>query len=162
VNTAGSSIAVTMEGTRPILVEIQGLTSATAFGNPRRTPNGVDFNRLLLITAVLTKRLGLKLGEQDVFVNVVGGLQIGEPAAAIASSILDRPTLADCALIGELGLSGELRAVNQLPQRLREAKQLGFRKVIVPRALRPAETKLDGLEVVQARSLREALEAALK
>jgi DNA repair protein RadA/Sms len=167
INTAGSAIAVTMEGTRPILVEIQGLTSVTTFGNPRRTPNGVDFNRLLLITAVLTKRLGLKLGDQDVFVNVVGGLKIGEPAAdlaiavAIASSILDRPALADCALIGEIGLSGELRAVNQLPQRLREAKQLGFRRVIVPRALRPAESKLDGLEVVQARSLREALEGAL-
>ena len=168
VNTAGSAIAVTMEGTRPILVEIQGLTSATAFGNPRRTPNGVDFNRLLMITAVLTKRLGLKLGDQDVFVNVVGGLKIGEPAAdlaiaaAIASSILDRPALADCALIGEIGLSGELRTVNQLPQRLREAKQLGFRRVVIPRSLRPAESKLDGLEVVQARSLREALEAALK
>ena len=168
VNTAGSAIAVTMEGTRPILVEIQGLTSATTFGNPRRTPNGVDFNRLLLITAVLTKRLGLKLGDQDVFVNVVGGLKIGEPAAdlaiaaAIASSVMDRPALADCALIGELGLSGELRAVGQLPQRLREAKQLGFRRVVVPRAMRPAETKLDGLEVIQARSLRDALEAALK
>jgi DNA repair protein RadA/Sms len=168
VNTAGSAIAVTMEGTRPILVEIQGLTSATTFGNPRRTPNGVDFNRLLLITAVLTKRLGLKLGDQDVFVNVVGGLKIGEPAAdlaiaaAIASSILDRPALADCALIGEIGLSGELRAVSQLPQRLREAKQLGFRRVIIPRAMRPAETKLDGLEVIQARSVRDALEAALK
>jgi len=167
VNTAGSAIAVTMEGTRPILVEIQGLTSATAFGNPRRTPNGVDFNRLLLITAVLTKRLGLKLGEQDVFVNVVGGLKIGEPVAdlaiatAIASSVLDRPALADCALIGEIGLSGELRAVSQLPQRLREAKQLGFRKVIIPRALRPAETKLDGLEVVQTRTLHDALALSL-
>jgi DNA repair protein RadA/Sms len=168
INTAGSAIAVTMEGTRPILVEIQGLTSVTTFGNPRRTPNGVDFNRLLLITAVLTKRLGLKLGEQDVFVNVVGGLKVGEPAAdlavaaAIASSVLDRPALADIALIGEIGLSGELRAVNQLPQRLREARQLGFKKVVVPRALRAAETRLDGLEVIQARSLRDALEAALR
>jgi len=168
VNTAGSAIAVTMEGTRPILVEIQGLTSVTTFGNPRRTPNGVDFNRLLLITAVLSKRLGLKLGDQDVFVNVVGGLQVGEPAAdlaiamAIASSALDRPALADCALIGEIGLSGELRAVNQLPQRLREAKQLGFRRVIVPRALRSAEAQVDGLEVIQARSVRDALDAGLR
>jgi DNA repair protein RadA/Sms len=168
VNTPGSAIAVTMEGTRPLLVEIQGLASTTTFGNPRRTPNGVDFNRLLLLTAVLTKRIGLKLGEQDVFVNVVGGLSVGEPAAdlavavAIASSVLDRPTLADCALIGEVGLSGELRAVNQLPQRLREAKQMGFRRVIVPRALRAGDAKLDGLQVVQARTLREALDAALK
>jgi DNA repair protein RadA/Sms len=123
---------------------------------------------LLLITAVLTKRLGLKLGEQGVFVNVVGGLKVGEPAAdlaiaaAIASSVLDRPALADIALIGEIGLSGELRAVNQLPQRLREARQLGFRRVVVPRALRAAETRLEGLEVIQARSLRDALEAALR
>jgi DNA repair protein RadA/Sms len=168
INTAGSAIAATMEGTRPILVEIQGLTSVTTFGNPRRTPNGVDFNRLLLITAVLTKRLGLKLGDQDVFVNVVGGLKVSEPAAdlaialAIASSVLDRPALADCALIGEIGLSGELRAVNQLAQRLREARQLGFKRVIVPRSLRKQEAKLDGIEVVQARSLKEALEAGLK
>ena len=168
INTPGSAIAVTMEGTRPLLVEIQGLTSVTTFVNPRRTPNGIDFNRLLLITAVLTKRLGLKLGEQDVFVNVVGGLKVGEPAAdlavamAIASSVLDRAAQADCALIGEIGLSGELRAVNQLPMRLREAKQLGFRRVIVPRAIRSADSQLDGLQVVQARSLREALDACLR
>lgn len=167
VNTAGSAIAVTIEGTRPILVEIQGLTSVTTFGNPRRTPNGIDMNRLLLITAVLTKRLGLKLGDQDVFVNVIGGLKVEEPAAdlavaaAIASSVRDRPTLADCALIGEIGLSGELRAVSQLPLRLREAKQLGFRKIIVPRSLRGAEAKMDGLEIIPCRSVREALERAL-
>jgi DNA repair protein RadA/Sms len=167
VNTPGSAIAVTMEGTRPLLVEIQGLTSETTFGNPRRTPNGVDFNRLLLITAVLTKRVGLKLGDQDVFVNVVGGLRISEPAAdlaiaaAIASSVRNRPALADCALIGEVGLSGELRTVSQLPQRLREAQQLGFRKIIVPRAVRPPEAWPEGLTIIQARSIREALEAAL-
>jgi DNA repair protein RadA/Sms len=167
VNTPGSAIAVTMEGTRPLLVEIQGLTSVTTFGNPRRTPNGVDFNRLLLITAVLSKRIGLKLGDQDVFVNVIGGLKISEPAAdlaiaaAIASSVRDRPVLADCAFIGEIGLSGELRAVSHLAQRLREAKQLGFRKVVLPRTVRHQDVKPDGLEIIQARSLREALEAAL-
>jgi len=167
VNAPGSAIAVTMEGTRPLLVEIQGLTSETTFGNPRRTPNGVDFNRLLLITAVLTKRVGLKLGDQDVFVNVVGGLRISEPAAdlaiaaAIASSVRNRPALADCALIGEVGLSGELRTVSQLPQRLREAQQLGFRKIIVPRTVRPPEAWPEGLTIIQARSIREALEAAV-
>jgi DNA repair protein RadA/Sms len=167
VNAPGSAIAVTLEGTRPLLVEIQGLTSVTAFGNPRRTPNGVDFYRLLLITAVLSKRVGLRLADQDVFVNVVGGLKVSEPAAdlaiaaAIASSVWDRPAIADCALIGEIGLSGELRAVSQLAQRLREAKQLGFRTVVVPRVLRRGEAWPDGLTVVQARSLREALEAAL-
>jgi DNA repair protein RadA/Sms len=167
VNTPGSAIAVTMEGTRPLLVEIQGLTSETTFGNPRRTPNGVDFNRLLLITAVLSKRVGLKLGDQDVFVNVIGGLKISEPAAdlavaaALTSSVSNRPTIADCALIGEVGLSGELRAVSQLSQRLREARQLGFRKIVIPRSVRPREAWPEGLEIVQARSIREALEAAL-
>jgi DNA repair protein RadA/Sms len=115
VNAPGSAIAVTMEGTRPLLVELQGLTSPSNLGNPRRTPNGVDFNRLLLITAVLTRRLGIRLAEQDVFVNVIGGLQVGEPAAdlaiaaAIASSMKDVPVKADTVLIGEVGLSGELR-----------------------------------------------------
>jgi len=167
VNAPGSAIAVTMEGTRPLLVEIQGLTSVTSFGNPRRTPNGVDFYRLLLITAVLSKRLGLKLGDQDVFVNVVGGLKVSEPAAdlavaaAIASSVWDRPARADCALIGEIGLSGELRAVSQLPQRLREAKQLGFGAVVIPKTPRWTGAWPEGLKIVQARSLREALEAAL-
>jgi len=167
VNAPGSAIAVTMEGTRPILVEIQGLTSPTSFGNPRRTPNGVDLYRLLLITAVLGKRAGVRLADQDVFVNIVGGLKVSEPAAdlavaaAITSSVTDRPAIADCALIGEIGLSGELRAVNQMPQRLREAKQLGFRTVIMPRTIRQSEQAPPGLEIVQARSLREALEAAL-
>ena len=125
VNAPGSAIAVTMEGTRPLLVEVQGLTSPTAFGDPRRSGNGIDPNRLLLITAVLTRRLGLKLGEQDVFVNVVGGLRIGEPAAdlavaaAIASSMWDQPLHAEAILVGEVGLSGELRAVSQTPSRLR-------------------------------------------
>lgn len=167
INAPGSAIAVTMEGTRPLLVEIQGLTSVTTFGNPRRTPNGIDYYRLLLITAVLNKRVGLRLADQDVFVNVVGGLRISEPAAdlavaaALTSSVKDRPAIADCALIGEIGLSGELRAVSYLPQRLREAKQLGFRTVIVPQTVRRGEAWPEGLEVVQARSLREALEAAL-
>ncbi len=98
VNAPGSAIVVTMEGTRPLLVEIQGLTSPTSFGNPRRTPNGVDFNRLLLITAVLTRRLGLHLGEQDVFVNVVGGIEISEPAAdlAVATAIASSRVVSRC------------------------------------------------------------------
>jgi DNA repair protein RadA/Sms len=148
-------------------VEIQGLTSVTSFGNPRRTPNGVDLYRLLLITAVLGKRAGVRLADQDVFVNIVGGLKVSEPAAdlaiaaAIASSITDRSAIADCALVGEIGLSGELRAVNHMPQRLREARQLGFRTVVMPRTIRKAEKPPAGLEIVQVRSLREALEAAL-
>ncbi len=167
VNTPGSAIAVTMEGTRPILVEVQGLSSPTAFGNPRRTPNGVDFNRLLLVSAVLARRIGLRLGDQDVFVNVVGGIQVEEPAAdlavaaAIASSVRDQPIKADTVLIGEVGLSGELRMVSQMPARLREAAKLGFRAAIVPRRLRKGEPWPDGIQVVEARSLREALEQAM-
>ncbi|MCC6146262.1 MAG: DNA repair protein RadA [Anaerolineaceae bacterium] len=167
VNAPGSSIAVTMEGARPLLVEIQGLTSPTHFGNPRRTPNGVDINRLLLITAVLTRRLGLNLGEQDVFVNVVGGLRISEPAAdlaiaaAITSSIRDLPLRADAALIGEVGLSGELRRVGQMPARLREAAKLGFKIAVVPHRARAAEPWPDDLQILEARSLREALSHAL-
>jgi DNA repair protein RadA/Sms len=167
VNTPGSAIAVTMEGTRPILVEVQGLSSPTSFGNPRRTPNGVDFNRLLLITAVLARRIGLRLGDQDVFVNVVGGIQVEEPAAdlavaaAITSSMRDQPVKADLVLIGEVGLSGELRMVGQMPARLREAAKLGFRTAVVPKRLRKGEPWPQGIEVVEVRSLREALEKAL-
>jgi DNA repair protein RadA/Sms len=167
VQAPGSVVGVTLEGTRPLLVEIQGLTSPTAFGNPRRTANGVDFNRLLLITAVLTRRLGLPLGDQDVFVNVVGGLHIEEPAAdlaiaaALASSVRDRPVPADVAVVGEVGLSGELRAVPQLAARMNEAAKLGFRRIVAPRShrLEPAPT---GIELISARSLREALDFLLR
>ncbi len=167
VNAPGSAIAVTMEGTRPLLVEIQGLTSTTSFGNPRRTPNGIDFNRLLLIAAVLTRRVGVRLSEQDIFVNVVGGLKINEPAAdlavaaAIASSMKDRPVRADAVLIGEIGLNGELRAVGQMNARLNEAAKLGFRAAIVPRRLRRGEPRPKGIEILEARSLREALNLSL-
>jgi len=167
VQAPGSAIVVTMEGTRPLLVEIQGLTSPTAFGNPRRTPNGVDFNRLLLTAAVLTRRVGVHLGEQDVFVNVIGGITINEPAAdlaiaaAITSSLRGNPVRADAVLIGELGLSGELRIVGQMPARLREAVKLGFKTAIVPRRLRSFEPWPDGLQIIEARSLRQALDAAL-
>jgi len=166
VNAAGSAIAVTMEGTRPLLVEIQGLTSPTQFGNARRTPNGVDLNRLLMIAAVLTRRLNLRLVEQDVFVNVVGGLKIDEPAAdlaiaaAVASSMKDAPVRADTVLIGEIGLAGELRMPGQMPVRLREAAKLGFRTAIVPKRLRKGEPWPDGIEIVEARSAALALESA--
>jgi DNA repair protein RadA/Sms len=167
VNAPGSAIAVTMEGTRPLLVEVQGLTSPTAFGNPRRSGNGIDPNRLLLITAVLTRRLGLPLGEQDVFVNVVGGLRIGEPAAdlavaaAIASSVRDKPLRAEAVLIGEVGLSGELRAVPHTAARLREAKALGFKAAVLPKRLRKGEEFPSGIQIQEARTVREALELGI-
>jgi DNA repair protein RadA/Sms len=166
INAPGSAIAVTMEGTRPLLVEIQGLTSPTQFGNARRTPNGVDFNRLLLIAAVLTRRVGIKLSEQDIFVNVVSGLKVDEPAAdlavaaAIASSWKDLPIRAEAVLIGEVGLAGELRMPGQMSIRLREAAKLGFKTAIVPKAIRRMNDWPDGIEIVQARSLKQALDSA--
>jgi DNA repair protein RadA/Sms len=167
VNAPGSAIAVTMEGTRPLLVEVQGLTSPTTFGNPRRTPNGVDFNRLLLTVAVLTRRVGISLGEQDVFVNVVGGIKVGEPAvdlavaASIASSVRDIPVRADTVLIGEIGLSGELRLVGHMPSRLKEAAKLGFKKAVAPVRRKKGEPWPKEIQVLEARSLRQALELAL-
>lgn len=163
----GSAIAVTMEGTRPILVELQGLTSPTNFGNPRRTTNGLDFNRLLLVSAVLTRRLGLNLAAQDIFVNVVGGLTIEEPAAdlaaaaAIASSLSDQPVRAELALIGEVGLSGELRWVAQMDARLREAAKLGFKGAVIPQRLRGKVGAPAGFEALEARSLAQAIKIAL-
>lgn len=166
VTAPGSAVAVTMEGTRPLLVEVQGLTSASSFGNPRRTANGLDFNRLLLTIAVLTRRVGLHLADQDVFANVVGGMQVREPAldlalaAALASSVKDKPLPADLVLVGEIGLSGELRSVGQLSARLHEAAELGFRGAIVPRSLNRNVDAPDRLRVERARSVREALELA--
>ncbi len=168
VNAPGSAIAVTMEGTRPLLVEVQALASHTSFGHPRRTANGVDLNRLLLITAVLSRRVGLRLFDQDVFANVIGGLEVREPAAdlaialAIASSVRDRPVAADLAVIGEVGLSGEVRAVSQPIPRLKEAARLGFRRCLLPRPVRRGTEPLpEGIEVIPVRSVAEALEKAL-
>lgn len=167
INAPGSAIAVTMEGTRPLLVEIQGLTTPTTFGNPRRTANGIDISRLLILTAVLTRRLGVNLASQDVITNVVSGLRIEEPAAdlavaaAITSSYKDIAVRADTVLIGEVGLSGELRMVSQLQTRLREAAKLGFRRAVVPKRLRKSETWPSGIEVIEVRSLAEAIREAL-
>jgi len=163
----GSSIAVTMEGTRPILVELQGLTSPTNFGNPRRTTNGMDYNRLLLITAVLTRRMGMRLSDQDVFLNVVGGLRVEEPAAdlaaaaALVSSLKDQPVRADIVLIGEIGLSGELRWVSQMEARVNEAKKLGFKTAVIPRRMRASLSAPDKFKIVEARSLAQAVKIAL-
>ncbi len=162
----GSAVVPTIEGSRPLLVEIQALTNPTSFGLPRRTANGVDFNRLLMITAVLTRRLGLKLGNQDIMVNVTGGLRVGEPAAdlgialAIASSFRDLGVDPALAAVGEIGLSGELRAVSQPDRRVAEAARLGFKRCMVPGVGSKAPATR-GIEVVSVSSLREAIEAGL-
>ena len=166
-DAAGSAIAVTMEGTRPLVVEIQALSSITSFGLPRRTANGIDLNRLLLLVAVLSKRVGLRLSDQDVFVNVVGGLRIAEPAAdlsvamAIASSFHNVPVAADMVIMGELGLSGELRMVSHIDRRLNEAVKLGFRRCLMPKPVRRLTNLPGDLEIIGIRSVSDALEVAL-
>ncbi len=162
----GASVAVTLEGTRPILVEVQALTSSTAFGLPRRTANGIDLNRLLLLTAVLTKRVGMGLSNQDIYINVVGGLKITEPAidlsvaVAVASSYREIQVDPELVLIGEIGLSGELRSVGQLERRLSEAAKLGFTRAIYPPAARKP-TLPQGLQGKSVATLQEAIEGAL-
>ncbi len=169
-NAAGSAIAVSMEGTRPLLVEVQALSSHSPFSQPRRTANGIDLNRLLLLAAVLAKRVGLNLSDQDIFINVVGGMHIEEPAAdlpvavAIASSFRNTPVHADLALVGEVGLSGELRSVGQLARRLHEAFKLGFTRALVPRSAttrKAGDAYPAGMEIIGVRTVREALDAAL-
>ncbi|HEV2065207.1 MAG TPA: DNA repair protein RadA [Thermomicrobiales bacterium] len=165
---AGSTVAVTMEGTRPILVEVQALATPTAFGLPRRSANGLDTSRLQLLVAVLQKRVGLGLGAQDVYANVVGGLRIMEPAVdlavavAVASSFRDRPVDRTSVVIGEIGLSGELRSVNQLDRRISEASRLGFTRMVVPQIA--TRTPVDGsprVQIVRCGTAAEAIEAAL-
>ncbi len=174
-DATGSAVVVSMEGTRPILVEVQALVTPTNFGIARCTTNGIEHNRLLMLLAVLTKRVGLPVGNHDVYANVVGGFNLEEPAidlgvaAAIASSYREKNIPPDMALIGEVGLSGELRAVNRLALRVREAAKLGFKRCIVPTAGRGAQVRAEleesGLpadfKVITASSLAVALEIAL-
>jgi DNA repair protein RadA/Sms len=163
----GSVVVPVLEGSRPLLVEIQALTNPTSFGLPRRTVNGVDFNRLLLITAVLTKRVGLKLGNQDIMVNVTGGLKIEEPAAdlgialAIASSFRDMVVDPALVAVGEIGLSGELRAVSQLDRRVNEAARLGFKRCLVPKVGARISPPPKDIQLIPVSTLREAVGVGL-
>jgi DNA repair protein RadA/Sms len=165
----GSTVAVTMEGSRPILVEVQALATPSNFSMPRRSANGLDGNRLQLLVAVLQKRVGLGLGTQDVYANVVGGMRIMEPAAdlavavAVASSLRDRPVDQGTVCIGEIGLSGEIRSVNHLERRIQEASRLGFRRAIVPERSGnlPASSKL-GMDILKAGTVAEAIDLAAR
>jgi DNA repair protein RadA/Sms len=162
----GSVVVPTLEGSRPLLVEVQALTSPTMLATPRRTANGLDFNRLVLVCAVLTKRAGLALGSQDVIANVVGGLRVHEPAAdlglalAIASSYRDAALPRDLVAIGEVGLSGELRSVSQMERRLAEAERLGFARCLLPQAALRRGAPTSGMQLLPAASLREAIRLA--
>ncbi len=174
-NATGSAVVVSMEGTRPLLVEVQALVTPSNFGNARCTTNGVEHNRLLMLLAVLTKRVGLAVGSHDVYANVVGGFTLEEPAidlgiaASIASSYREQLIPPDMTLIGEVGLSGELRAVSRLTLRVREAAKLGFKRCIVPSTGRGEQLRAELAEaglptdfkVLTASSLAVALEIAL-
>ena len=165
-NAIGSAVVPVLEGSRPLLVEIQALTNATSFGQPRRTANGLDFGRLIIITAVLSRRAYLKLGAQDVIASATGGLQVAEPAAdlaaaiAIASSYKNIGVDPHLVAIGEVGLSGEIRNVPQIERRLAEAARLGFTKAVVPAAAR-AKSPSSDFQLIHVRDIRQALAAAL-
>ena len=166
-NAPGTCVACVMEGTRPVLAEVQALVSKTTINMPRRTADGFDFNRAVLLLAVLEKRGGMHLGSFDVFINVIGGLRLDEPAAdlpvvlAVASSYRDRPIPGDLAAIGEVGLTGEIRAVLHLSQRLQEVARLGFKQCIIPKNGTDKLEIPQGIQVVRVRNIREAIEIAL-
>ena len=166
-NAPGSCVACVMEGSRPVLAEIQALVTKTSFNVPRRAADGFDFNRAVLMMAVAEKRGGLNLSTFDAYINVVGGLRLDEPAAdlplilAVASVYRDRPISATLAAIGEVGLTGEIRAVNHLSQRLQEVSRLGFRQCVIPRYGSDKVEIPEGLEVFRVRNIREAIEFAL-
>ena len=166
-NAPGTCVACVMEGVRPVLAEVQALVVPSAFGNPRRMSNGFDYNRAVLLLAVLEKRGGLLLGSCDAYLNVIGGLSLDEPAAdlaailAMASSFRDRPVPADLTAIGEVGLTGELRSVSALSQRLSEVRRLGFTKCLIPKRTQGKLAVPEGLELIRVGNIREALAALL-
>jgi DNA repair protein RadA/Sms len=163
-NVAGSVVVPSLEGTRPILVEIQALVSSTSFGTPRRTAIGVDYNRVSLLVAVLDKICGLHLGGSDIFINVAGGVKVEEPAvdlgivAAMTSSFLDKPIDAQTIVLGEVGLAGEVRAISQMEVRVKEAARLGFNRCLVPKTNATQLEKTAKIEICKIGSLKELLE----
>ena len=165
--TMGSVVVPTLEGNRPLLVEIQALTTSNSFSPPRRIANGIDFSRLLLITAVLIKRAGLKLFNQDIIVNVTGGLRVNEPAVdlgialAIASSFRDAKPISGLVALGEVGLNGELRGVSQIERRVTEAIRLGFKSCLVPKLKSKPSFDSAGVQLIEAGSVAEALRLGL-
>lgn len=162
-NVAGSIVVASIEGTRPILVELQALTATSVFGMPRRTANGIDYNRLTLLIAVLEKRTGLPLGNQDVYLNIVGGIKINEPALdlgiilAVSSSFKNIPIPNDVISIGEVGLTGEVRSVNQIEKRIKEAEKLGFKKCIIPESNKKLLKDTYKLDIIGVQNISEAM-----
>ena len=165
--TPGSTIIVTSEGTRPLLVEIQALVGTTPYPSPRRVANGVDLSRVLQILAVLEKRIGLNLSKQDVYVNVIGGIDVSEPAAdlgialAIITCVRDVVFDSHTAIVGEIGLSGEIRAVNHIDKRITEAQKLGFKRIIIP-AANEIQEDFSEIEILKVQRIIEAITRAVK
>lgn len=163
-NASGAVVACSLEGQRPILVEIQALVCRTSFGFPRRTANGADYNRVNLLMAVLEKRVGLKLSDCDAYVNLAGGIRMNEPAMdlgivmALISSFRDRPISSRTMVFGEVGLSGEVRGVSLPEQRVAEAKKLGFTRCIVPKVCLRNLSKIKGIEIIGVSSVRDAMD----
>ena len=166
-DTPGTCVTCVMEGVRPVLAEVQALLAPTSSNVPRRTSNGFNFNRTMLLLAVLEKRGGLMVSTCDAYINVIGGLFLDEPAAdlamvvALASSFRDKPVPNDLAAIGEVGLTGELRSVNALGQRLSEVRRLGFTKCLVPYRTGGKVEAPEGLQLIKVRNIREALAVLL-
>ncbi len=164
INAPGSVVTASMEGTRPILVEIQGLASSSGFGNPRRTVLGLDQNRVALIAAVMEKRLGINLSGLDIFMNVAGGVKVSEPAAdlgiavALASSFLDNPVKEGTIVIGEVGLTGEIRAVGHVEARVKEAAKMGFMRCILPENSKKQVPDIKGITIHGITSLKQVME----
>ena len=162
-DTPGTCVTCVMEGNRPVLAEVQALMTASGYGNPRRSSNGFDYNRAMMLLAVLEKRGGLMLSNCDAYINVIGGLFLDEPAAdlammiALASSFRDKAVPADLVAVGEVGLTGELRPVNALGQRLSEIRRLGFTKCLVPYRTTGRLPELPGLELIRVKNIRQAL-----
>jgi len=167
LGVSGSVVVPSLEGTRPLLVEVQALVSASTFVSPRRTADGIDLNRVQLIIAVLEKRVGLLLGNHDAYVKVAGGVRIAEPAVdmglavALASSFRDQAPDRRTVVIGEVGLAGEVRAVSRVEQRIREAEKMGFTRVVLPQANLRTLTSKSSIELVGVETVMEGLEAAL-
>ena len=168
LGTPGTCVACVIEGTRPVLAEIQALVVSSSFNVPRRTTDGFDFNRATLLMAVMDKRGGLRLSGCDGYINVIGGLTLSEPAAdlplimAIASSYRDKPLPSGLAAIGEVGLTGEIRAVNYLPQRLNELRRLGFEQALIPYQGSAKIIPPEGMQLIRVKNIRQAIEEVLE
>ncbi len=167
IDVPGTAVTCSIEGTRPLLIEVQSLVSYTTFNMPRRMATGMDFNRVVIIIAVLEKRAGLQLSSYDSYINITGGIRVIEPAidaavaVAVASSYRNIPVSSDMLVFGEIGLTGEIRAVTEAKKRVQEAQKMGFKACIVPKANYKEASSVEGIKVMCAQSVEELLEKAL-